>query len=108
MKRKTIRDWDQFVESSSEFLVENLHKVKIVKLVILQSRVTLKYRNKAPSTGNLYVTNDNRSFRYKFTEKSDLDKLDGYIKSLLHVLANKPLESNKMEVEGKLQSFFKY
>jgi len=27
MKRKFIRDWDQFVDSSSEILAENLHRV---------------------------------------------------------------------------------
>jgi hypothetical protein len=32
MKRKYIRDWDNFVESSSEFLIENTHKVKIIEL----------------------------------------------------------------------------
>ena len=27
MKRKYVRDWDNFVESSSEFLIENTNKV---------------------------------------------------------------------------------
>ena len=31
---------------------------------------------------------------YKFTEKSDIDKLDSYIKSLLYMMSNKPLDSN--------------
>lgn len=30
---------------------------------------------------------------YKFTEKSDIDKLDAYIKSLLYMISNKPIES---------------
>jgi hypothetical protein len=64
----------------------------------------LKYRNKAPSTGNLYVTDDNRSFRYKFTQKNDLDKVDDYIKSVLHVLTNKPIEKSNNTLEGKLIS----
>jgi hypothetical protein len=55
--------------------------------------VTLKYRNKAPSSGKLYATNDNKSYMYKFTEKSDIDKLDAYIKSLLYMISNKPIES---------------
>ena len=32
--------------------------------------------------------------RYKFTKKSDIDKLDPYLKLLLHMLANKPLSEN--------------
>ena len=62
----------------------------------------MKYRNKAPSTGNLYVTDDNRSFRYKFTQKNDLDKVDDYIKSVLHVLTNKPIEKSNNTLEGNL------
>jgi hypothetical protein len=30
---------------------------------------------------------------YQFTEKNDLDKLETYINSLLHMLANKPMET---------------
>ena len=29
--------------------------------------------------------------RYKFTKKNDIDKLDPYLKFLLHMLVNKPL-----------------
>jgi hypothetical protein len=32
--------------------------------------------------------------RYKFTKKNDIDKLDPYLKILLHMLANKPLSDN--------------
>lgn len=64
--------------------------------------MTLKYRNQNPSNGHLYVTNDNKSFRYKFTEKSDLDKIDSYFKSLLYILANKPIENT-----GSLESIYK-
>jgi hypothetical protein len=53
----------------------------------------LKYRNKAPSNGKLYATNDEKSFMYKFTEKSDIDKLDSYLKSLLYMMSNKTVES---------------
>ena len=34
---------------------------------------------------------------YKFTEKNDLDKLESYVKSLLHMLANKPLETSSLQ-----------
>ena len=30
---------------------------------------------------------------YKFTEKSDIDKLDAYIKSILYMISNKSIES---------------
>ena len=32
--------------------------------------------------------------RYKFTKKNDIDKLDPYLKVLLHMLVNKPLTEN--------------
>lgn len=37
--------------------------------------------------------------RYKFTKKNDIDKLDPYLKLLLHMLANKPLSEN---IQSKL------
>ncbi len=40
--------------------------------------------------------------RYKFTKKSDIDKLDTYLKYLLHMLANKPLS------EIVQSNFYKY
>jgi hypothetical protein len=33
------------------------------------------------------------------TEKNDLDKLDSYVKSLLHLLVNKPIDTNEMIVD---------
>ncbi len=104
MKRKLIRDWENFVDTSTEFLAENMQKVYWKLYDIIKSRVTLKYRNKAPSNGKLYATDDNKSFRYKFTEKNDLDKLDSYIKSLLHVMTNIPLDAinTQMDVDGML------
>ncbi len=39
--------------------------------------------------------------RYKFTKKNDIDKLDPYLKLLLHMLANKPLSDN---IQSKLTS----
>jgi hypothetical protein len=44
---------------------------------------------------------------YKFTEKSDIDKLDSYIKSLLYIMSNKPLESATAitSQEGRLDLF---
>jgi len=40
---------------------------------------------------------------YKFTEKSDIDKLDAYIKSLLYMMSNKPIEASipNSSQEGK-------
>ena len=51
MGKKYFRDWQNFVDSAGELLNENMRK----------SRVTLKYRNKLPSYGKLYVTDDNKS-----------------------------------------------
>lgn len=34
--------------------------------------------------------------RYKFTKKNDIDKLDPYLKILLHMLSNKPIETNTL------------
>ena len=50
MGKKYFRDWQNFVDSAGELLNENMRK----------SRVTLKYRNKLPSYGKLYVTDDNK------------------------------------------------
>lgn len=73
-------------------------------IINVKSRVTLKYRNKQPSHGKVYVTDDNKSFMYKFTEKNDIEKLDQYLKSLTHMLANKPIVSNttEMVVDSKM------
>lgn len=43
--------------------------------------------------------------RHNFTEKADLDKLDPYLKSLLHVLANKPLDATGNIADGKYTSY---
>ena len=93
MKRKKIEQWSDFVDMSGEFLVENMHK----------SRVTFKYRNKRPSRGKLYVTNDNKSYFTKLTEKKDLDKLETYLSGVLHILANKPIEKVEEKKEEKTQ-----
>lgn len=65
----------------------------------------MKYRNKRPSHGKIYVTNDNKSYYYKMTEKNDLDKLDNYLSGVLHLLANKPVERKEIEanVEKKVE-----
>ena len=57
MVKKYYRDWKNFQESSFEFLSQNFCK----------SRVTFKYRNKHPSYGKLYLTNDNKSYFIKLT-----------------------------------------
>lgn len=88
MKKKFIQDLDNFVELSSNFLAENMHKASYI---LIQARVTFKYRNR-PGCGKLYVTNDNKCFKYKFTKRSDLDNIDSYFKSLLHMMANKPIQ----------------
>ena len=82
VKRKYFKDWDKYVEASGEFLMNNMHK----------SRITFKYRNKRPSYGKVYVTNDNKSYYVKLTKQSQLDGLENYFSGILHVLANKPLE----------------
>ena len=82
VKRKYFKDWDKYVEASGEFLLNNMHK----------SRITFKYRNKHPSYGKVYVTNDNKSYYVKLTKQSQLDSLENYFSGILHVLANKPLE----------------
>ena len=82
VKRKYFKDWDKYVEASGEFLLNNMHK----------SRITFKYRNKRPSYGKVYVTNDNKSYYIKLTKQSQLDNLENYFSGILHVLANKPLE----------------
>lgn len=93
MKRKYFKDWEKFVEATGEFLINNMHK----------SRVTLKYRNKRPSYGKLYVTNDNKSYYVKLTKQEQLDNLESYFSGILHVLANKPREAKKeddVKMEG--------
>ena len=66
MGKKYFRDWQNFVDSAGELLNENMRKC----------RVTLKYRNKLPSYGKLYVTDDNKSKYIKLDKKSDLDKIE--------------------------------
>ena len=85
MVKKYYRDWKNFQESSSEFLAQNLHK----------SRVTLKYRNKHPPYGKLYLTNDNKSFYIKLTKRKDIDKIETYFKGILYMMANKPIEKEE-------------
>ena len=86
MVKKYYRDWKNFQESSSEFLSQNFHK----------SRVTLKYRNKHPSYGKLYLTNDNKSYYIKLTQRKDVDKIETYFKGILYMMANKPIEKEEI------------
>jgi hypothetical protein len=60
-KRKLIKDWNNFVNQSSEFLAENT--IKVISF-LNKGRATLKYRNKAPASGKLYLTNDNKVYSY--------------------------------------------
>lgn len=47
--------------------------------------------------------------RYKFTKKNDIDKLDPYLKLLLHMLANKPLYENiQSNLRFYLLFYFKF
>ena len=92
MVKKYYRDWKNFQESSSEFLAQNFHK----------SRVTLKYRNKYPSYGKLYLTNDNKSYYIKLTKRKDIDKIETYFKGILYMMANKPIE--KEEIPPKTEN----
>ena len=85
MVKKYYRDWKNFQESSSEFLAQNFHK----------SRVTLKYRNKHPAYGKLYLTNDNKSYYIKLTKRKDVDKIETYFKGVLYMMANKPIEKEE-------------
>jgi hypothetical protein len=85
MGKKYFRDWQNFVDSAGELLNENMRKC----------RVTLKYRNKLPSYGKLYVTDDNKSKYIKLDKKSDLDKIEIFFKGVLHMMANKPIEQIK-------------
>ena len=87
MVKKYFKDWKNFVDSSSEFLASNFYK----------SRVTFKYRNKLPSYGKLYLTNDNKSYYIKLTKRKDVDKLETYLKGILHMMANKPMEKEEKE-----------
>ncbi len=34
--------------------------------------------------------------RYKFTKKNDIEKLDPYVKILLHMLSNKPIDEKNI------------
>ena len=86
MVKKYYKDWKKFQESSSDFLSQNFHK----------SRVTFKYRNKHPSYGKLYLTNDNKSYYIKLTKRKDIDKIEIYFKGILHMMANKPIEKEKI------------
>ena len=104
MVKKYYKDWKNFQDSSSDFLSQNFYK----------SRVTFKYRNKYPSYGKLYLTNDNKSFYIKLTKRKDIDKIETYFKGILHMMANKPIEKeeipeknekeeikNEIKMEGK-------
>lgn len=91
MKRKYYKDFERFVSSSGEFLSENMFK----------SRITLKYRNKQPSSAKLYVTDDNKSFFTKLTENKDLDKIETFLNGALHMLANKKMEE-KVEMQKEV------
>ena len=93
MVKKYYRDWKNFQESSSEFLSQNFFK----------SRVTLKYRNKLPSYGKLYLTNDNKSYYIKLTKRKDVDKIETYFKGILYMVANKPIEVEKEEIREKTE-----
>ena len=86
MVKKYYKDWKNFQDSSSDFLSQNFYK----------SRVTFKYRNKYPSYGKLYLTNDNKSFYIKLTKRKDIDKIETYFKGILHMMANKPIEKEKI------------
>ena len=86
MVKKYYKDWKNFQESSSEFLSQNFFK----------SRVTFKYRNKFPSYGKLYLTNDNKSYYIKLTKRKDIDKIETYFKGILHMMANKPVEKEEI------------
>ena len=86
MVKKYYKDWKNFQDSSSDFLSQNFYK----------SRVTFKYRNKYPPYGKLYLTNDNKSFYIKLTKKNDIDKIETYFKGILHMMANKPIEKEKI------------
>ena len=96
MVKKYYKDWKNFKEGSLEFLAQNFFK----------SRVTFKYRNKFPSYGKLYLTNDNKSFYIKLTKKNDIDKIEEYFKNILYMMANKPIEKEEekktdVKIEGK-------
>ena len=61
--------------------------------------MTFKYRNKFPSNGKLYLTNDNKSFYIKLTRKKDIDKIETYFKNVLYMMANKPMEKEEIKEE---------
>ena len=89
MVKKYYKDWKNFQESSLEFLSNTFAK----------SRMTFKYRNKFPSNGKLYLTNDNKSFYIKLTRKKDIDKIETYFKNVLYMMANKPMEKEEIKEE---------
>ena len=89
MVKKYYKDWKNFQESSLEFLSNTFAK----------SRMTFKYRNKFPSNGKLYLTNDNKSFYIKLTRKKDIDKIETYFKNILYMMANKPMEKEEIKEE---------
>ena len=96
MGKKYLKDWNKFNESSFNFLKENL----------IKSRLTFKYRNKFPSYGKLYVTDDNKSNYIKLTKRTDLDLLENYFKEIIYLIANKQIpkeeeEKNKEIVKNK-------
>ena len=102
MVKKYYKEWKNFQESSLEFLSHSFAR----------SRVTFKYRNKFPANGKLYLTDDNKSFYIKLRHKKDIDKIETYLKSVLFMMANKPIEKEeikekedikeeKMKEEGK-------
>ena len=77
-------------------------KSKVLSQNYFKSRVTLKYRNKQPSYGKLYLTNDNKSYFIKLTKRKDVDKVETYFKRILYMMANKPMEKEKeVKIEEK-------
>ena len=102
MVKKYYKDWKNFQESSLEYLSHSFPK----------SRMTFRYRNKFPANGKIYLTDDNKSFYIKLTQKKDIDKIETYFKNVLYMMANKPIEKEEikekeevkdeqMKIEGK-------
>jgi len=87
MGKKYFKDFNNFLESSSNLLKENL----------IKSRLTFKYRNKFPSYGKLYATDDNKSNYIKLEHKSDLDLIENYFYGIFHLMANKPITKEDEE-----------
>ena len=86
MVKKYYKDWKNFQENSLDFLSQTFAK----------SRMTFRYRNKYPANGKIYLTNDNKSFYIKLTKRKDIDKIETYFKGILHMMANKPIEKEKI------------